>query len=70
MTHELRAHIDLAYKSFLKGYILASKGVSILYKKNPLRHVQLQCAVKLDVRSQETRVATETSLLCFAQTWS
>lgn len=39
MTHGLRAHIDLAYKSFLKGYILASKGVLILYKKSPLGHV-------------------------------
>lgn len=39
MTHGLRAHIDLAYKSFLKAYILASKGVLILYKKSPLGHV-------------------------------
>lgn len=39
MTHGLRAHIDLAYKSFLKGYILASKGVSILYKTNPVGYV-------------------------------
>lgn len=39
MTHGLREHIDLAYKSFLKGYILASKRVLILYKKNPLGHV-------------------------------